>query len=91
MFRDRYQKEMDRLCPQPERLQELSISPLDSVTFIDESECSAWAAESVRQVSGGLKTGLHGEDENRFYPKAHYTREHALMIMTRLFKTISDI
>ena len=70
-------------------LQELSVSSTDPVTFIDESECSAWAAESIRQVSGRLKTGLYGEDGNRFYPKGHYTREQALVVMARLFKTIS--
>ena len=67
----------------------IPVPPMDSVTFIDESDCSAWAAESIRQVSGRLKTGLYGEDENRFYPKGHYTREQALVVMVRLFKTIS--
>ncbi len=59
---------------------------IESLNFVDDSDISNWAKQSVSFVS---KLGImNGVGDNKFSPKGSYTREQAYITIYRLFEKV---
>ncbi len=70
------------------RLSEVMDNPLDKVaaTFADNDDVSDWALEAVGQM---LASGIMGGvGDNKFSPKADYTREQSILTTLRVFNLV---
>lgn len=70
------------------------IEPNTGTTlFSDDYQISSWAEPAVRAITSCSYNGnsiMNGTGQNRFSPKASYSREQAILTMVRLYGYIGD-